>query len=327
MRRRSRASSKLAKARSRKAKTLTAVRRSNSSVAGQETEVARFRRERNEALERETATSEVLQLISKSPGNLELVFRSILENATRICEAKFGVLTLSERDAFRIVATHNAPQAYIKLRKREPLIRPIAGTPMAQAVATKRASQTADVTKHQPYQENPRLRSFVALTGARTVIFVPLLKENEVIGALVIYRQEVRSFTDKQVGLLTNFAAQAVIAIENTRLLNELRGRTQELTEALEQRTATSEVLGVISSSPAELTPVFNTILANALRLCEADTGHVLRAEAGALSIAAMRGGRPSMHSCCGSAGRGGRRPIALLPRQWNRRSLFRLPI
>jgi GAF domain-containing protein len=185
MRRRSRASSKLANARSRKAKTLKAARHSSSSLADQETEVARFRRERDEALERETATSQVLRLISKSPGNLELVFRSIVENATRICEAKFGVLTLSEGDAFRHVAIHNAPEAYIELRKREPLIRAIPGTALAHAVGTKRASQTVDVAKHQAYQANPRLRSFAALTGARTLIAVPLLKENEVIGAII----------------------------------------------------------------------------------------------------------------------------------------------
>ena len=120
MRRRSRASSKLAKARSHKAKTLKAARRSRSSVDRKKAEVARLRRERDEALERETATSQVLRLISKSPGNLDLVFRSILENATRICGAKFGVLTVCEGDAFRVVAIHNAPPAYVELRKREP---------------------------------------------------------------------------------------------------------------------------------------------------------------------------------------------------------------
>src|SRR3974377_2332504 len=185
MRRRSRASSKVAKARSRKVKTLKAVRRSSSSVAGQETEVTRLTRELRAALERETATSQVLRLISKSPGNLESVFRSIVENAQRICEAKLGVLTLSEGDAFRHVAIHNAPEAYIELRRREPLIRAIPGTALADAVATKRASQTIDVTKHQPYQANPRLRSFAALTGARTLIAVPLLKESEVLGAII----------------------------------------------------------------------------------------------------------------------------------------------
>jgi GAF domain-containing protein len=281
MRRRSTASSKVAKARSRKAKTLKAVRHSRSSVASQETEVAQLRRERDEALERETATSQVLRLISKSPGNLELVFRSIVENATRICEAKFGVLTLSAGDAFRHVAIHNAPEAYIELRKREPLISAIPGTALAHAVATKRASQTIDVAKHRPYQANPRLRNFAALTGARTLIAVPLLKENEVIGAIIIYRQQVRSFTDKQVELLTNFAAQAVIAIENTRLLNELR-------QSLEQQSATSEVLRVISSSPGELKPVFQAMLENAVRVCGAKFGVLYFSEGDGFRTVAM---------------------------------------
>jgi transcriptional regulator with GAF, ATPase, and Fis domain len=289
MRRRSRSGSEPTKAQRRKAKTQKAVRHSGSPVAGQETEVARFHRERDEALEREAATFEVLRLISKSPGNLELVFRSILENATRICEAKFGVLTLREGDALRVVAIHNAPPAYVELRTREPFLKLIPGTALANAVATKRASQTVDVAKYEPYQENPRLRSFVALTGARTVITVPLLKENEVIGTIIIYRQEVRSFTDKQVGLLTNFAAQAVIAIENARLLSELRQRTADLSESLEQQTATSEVLRVISSSPVDLEPVFRAMLENATRICEAKFGVLWRAEGENLFLGAVR--------------------------------------
>jgi two-component system NtrC family sensor kinase len=141
MRRRSKASSKPANARSRKAKTLKAVRRSNSSVASRETEVARFHRERDEALERETATAEVLKVISSSPGELEPVFQTMLENATRICEAKFGIFTLREENAFRVVAIHNAPPAYVELRTREPFIRPGVGTALARALATKQASQ------------------------------------------------------------------------------------------------------------------------------------------------------------------------------------------
>ena len=247
-----------------------------------------------ESLEQQTATSDVLKIISSSPGELQPIFNAMLENATRICEAKFGALTLSEDEAFRFVAIHNAPPAYVELRRREPLIRPLAGTALARVVATKRAAQIVDVTDHQASRDDPQRRSFVALTGARTLIVVPMLKENEIIGAIIIYRQEVRPFTDKQIELLTNFAAQAVIAIENARLLNELRQRTDDLTESLEQQTATSEVLKVISSSPGELTPVFDAILENAARLCEAQMGELWLCDgADAPRIVAMQGSPP----------------------------------
>src|SRR5215471_12324725 len=234
-----------------------------------ENESARLRRERDEALERETATSQVLRLISKSPGNLELVFRSILENATRICGAKFGVLSLCEGDAIRVVAIHNAPPGYVELRTREPILRLTTSTALARAMATKQASQIADVTKHQPTMDDPQRRSFVELTGARTLIAVPMLKDDESVGAIQIYRQEVRPFTYRQIELLSSFAAQAGIAIENARLLNELR-------ESLGQQTATAEVLRVISSSTGELQPVFDTMLENAVRICEAKFGNLL---------------------------------------------------
>src|SRR5215472_7967562 len=183
MRRRSRASSKLARARSRKAMP----KRRNATTVRAVAEVARLRRERDEALERETATSQVLRLISKSPGDLELVFRSILENATRICEAKFGALILREGDRFRFVAFHNAPPAYVEVRTREPYVRPIAGTALARAIATKQAVQIADVTKHQPSRDDPERRRFAALTSARTLITVPVLKDDEIGGAINIY--------------------------------------------------------------------------------------------------------------------------------------------
>jgi GAF domain-containing protein len=240
-----------------------------------------------ESLERQTATAEVLRVISSSPGALEPVFQAILENATRICGAKFGGLALKEGDAFRFVAFHNAPPAYIKLRQGEPWLRSYPNSALERALATKRPAQIADITENPANLEDPIRRSFAALTGARTIIFVPMLKDNDVVGLIIIYRQEVRSFTDKQIEVLTNFAAQAVIAIENTRLLSELRQRTDDLSEALEQQTATSAVLGVISSSPGELGPVFDSMLANATRICQAKFGILNLYENGAYRFAA----------------------------------------
>src|SRR5215470_5725809 len=189
MRRRSRASSKLAKARRHKA--VTPKRRSAPESVGQETELARRTRERDEALERETATSEVLHLISKSPGDLELVFRSILENATRICEAKFGVLYLSEGENFRVAAMRNAPPAFAELRRREPVMRrPNPRTAIGRAAATKQTVQIADVEAEPGYFDP--LPGFSgtqmpALTGARTIVAVPMLKDDSLIGVIIIY--------------------------------------------------------------------------------------------------------------------------------------------
>jgi GAF domain-containing protein len=251
-------------------------------------ENARLLNELRESLEQQTATSEVLKVISSSPGELEPVFNAMLENAVRICGAKFGDLYLCEADGFRMAAVHNAPSAYVEARTREPILRPPPDAPLGRLAATKQLVQITDIKAVPSYIEgDPFVRAAVDLAGYRTVLVVPMLKDDQLIGAIGITRKEVQPFTNKQIELVSSFAAQAVIAIENTRLLNELR-------ETLEQQTATSEVLRVISSSPGELQPVFDTLLENAVRLCEASFGMLYRLEDGAWRAVAMLGVPPA---------------------------------
>jgi hypothetical protein len=259
MRRRSKAGPEVSKSRRGKAKTqkrgaaLKTTRLRNSSIADHKThsDVAQLTRERDEALEREKATARVLRVISSSRGDMEPVFQTLLENATRICEAKFGVLMRFDGEAFRCAAHLGTPPALVEFMQRGP-IRPPPGSHLDHVIRTKQVSHTAD------YAADGVPVPPVTLGGARSTVDVPMLKDDELIGAFSIYRQEVRPFTEQQIALLTNFAAQAVIAIENARLLNELR-------ESLQQQTATTEVLQVISSSPGELEPVFQAMLENAV--------------------------------------------------------------
>jgi GAF domain-containing protein len=243
-----------------------------------------------ESLEQQTATSEVLSVLSSSPGELDPVFQAILANAVRLCAASFGNLYLRNEEFFRLAAAHNTPPAFVENRRGQSY-RPGPNSPPDRMLRTREAVHVPDIADDLSYLErDPGVVSFVELAGTRTVLLVPMLNDGELIGYLSIYRQQVRPFTDKQIALVKNFAAQAVIAIENTRLLNELRQRTADLSESLEQQTATSDVLSVISSSPGELEPVFQAMLSSAVRICDAKFGTLFLYDDGIFEPAATVG-------------------------------------
>jgi two-component system, NtrC family, sensor kinase len=247
-----------------------------------------LRHELGEALEQQTATAEVLRVISASHGDLKPVFHAILEKATRICEAKFGTFFLYDGNAFRFAADVGAPREYVEFQTQRGPFQTTPGSQLDKVRRTKRVAHTADYTAEAVVGVSGRLG------GARSSVCMPMLKDGALIGAILIYRHEVRPFNERQIALLENFADQAAIAIENTRLMSELRQRTDDLSEALEQQTATSEVLQVISSSPGELRPVFEAMLAKATELCEASYGALWLREGDHLHNVSFHGSLPA---------------------------------
>ena len=241
-------------------------------------------RELKEALEQQTAASEVLELISSSPGELGPVFEAVLTNAVRICDAKFADLFLYDGEAFRHVATQGAPAVFAELRGRDRVVRPVPMPALKGLILTQEPQHVPDITMEQAYRDGDAAAVQMAdIAGARTLLTVPMLKEDRLVGAIGIYRQEVRPFTQKQIGVLASFANQAVIALENTRLLNSLR-------EALQQQTATADVLGVISRSPTDAQPVFDIIGERSEKLCEAEISVVSMVRGDIIELASIHG-------------------------------------
>jgi class 3 adenylate cyclase/putative methionine-R-sulfoxide reductase with GAF domain len=299
MKRRSRAGGEVVKGRRRKTpepkrrNTPKAVARSNSPPTQEETEVARLTRELNEAREQQTATADVLKVISRSTFDLQAVLDTLAESATRLCDADTTWLFRRDGEVYRWAASYGYSKGEHERTKQIMQTRPFSPgreSLVGRIALAGRPVQIADLLADPEYRQIDLAR----LSRARTALGVPLLREGVPIGVIALQRTEVRPFDDQQIELATTFAAQAVIAIENARLLNELRQRTTDLTEALEQQTATSNVLQVISSSPGNLEPVFATMLENAVRICDAGFGNIFRWDGEAIHIVATHGTPPA---------------------------------
>ena len=287
MRRRSKADGEPVKAQRRKTAgrkrriAPKGVRRRGSSAAGEETAVARLTRERDESLEQQAATAEVLKALSRSTFDLQTVLDTLLESAARLCEARRGVMARRDGDSYRGVAFYNASPEIIDFVKRHP-IKPGRHTITARVALERRTIHVADLQADPEYKYVRR-----DVDPIRTELGVPMFRGNDLVGVIILYKLVVQPFTDKQIELVTTFADQAVIAIENARLFEAEQQRTRELAESLEQQTATSEVLQVISSSPGDLEPIFATMLENAVRICDAKWGTMHRWDGDGLPLTA----------------------------------------
>jgi GAF domain-containing protein/anti-sigma regulatory factor (Ser/Thr protein kinase) len=246
-------------------------------------------RDLTEALERQTATSEVLKVISRSTFDLQPVLETLIENATRLCDAKIGVILRLDGDIYRMAVAYGVSPKHKEFLEQNP-IRPVGrGTVTARVVSERRTVQIHDVLDDPEYQWAEAQK----VGGFRTVLGVPMLREGAPIGVIVIWREVVQPFTEKQIELVTTFGDQAVIAIENVRLFKELQERNRQLTEALEQQTATSEILQAIAGSPTNIQPVLDTVAENAARLCSAIDALIFRVDSDALRVAAHYGDIP----------------------------------